>query len=197
MNTAEFINWVLKRTGRQATVEEVRVLVNSAQNVIFSYNTTLNKKKPESACFLNTTLGISQYTISDKSIRQISRVFYYDGDNEKVDVPAETTQSLNTDDNVIVYFKDDPGTTTKEYYYDAYVWPQNGQITSTSIPLSVPEKVQLELLFYMVSKMLEVDKDGRSIYNKEEVDEWINDYFNFANQGADTEPTIPNDQGYS
>ncbi len=197
MITAEYINWVLKRTGKQATVEETRVLVNSAQNVIFSYNTALNKKKPKSACFINTTLGIQQYTISDKDIRQISRVYYVDGYNEQVNVKVESTQSIDTNDNVIIYFDEDPGTTTAKYYYDAYVWPQNGQVTSTSVALSVPEKVQIELLFYMVSEMLEVDKDGRSIYSRDVVEQWLNDYFNFANQGANSAPTIPGDQGYS
>jgi len=191
MTTAEFVNWTLKRTGFQGTPEEIRVLVNIAQNEIFSYNTYFNKVKPESSCILETEDGVQQYVISDKSIRQVSRVYYYNSYGDKTDVSVDTTQSIDTDDNVVIMFLDNPGDTTDKFYYEAYTWPTNGQITSLSIPLSVPEKVQTGLLFYMVSEMLEVDKDGRSIYNEEEKQKRLKDYFTFANQGASTEPSTP------
>ena len=43
MNTAEYIKWVQKRTGNQVTDEEMRVLVNIAQNEIFSLNTEITR----------------------------------------------------------------------------------------------------------------------------------------------------------
>ena len=191
MTTAEYVNWVLKRTGYQGTPEEIRVLVNIAQNEIFSYNTYFNKVKPESSCILETQDGVQQYVISDGLIRQVSRVYYYDSYDDKVDVSVDTTQSIDVNDNVIIMFSENPGDTTDKFYYEAYTWPTNGQITSLSIPLSLPEKVQTSLLFYMVSEMLEVDKDGRSIYNEEEKQKRLKDYFTFANQGATTEPSTP------
>jgi hypothetical protein len=145
---------------------------------------------------IETTLGILQYTISDTDVRNVERVYYIDGFNEKQDIPVEIDNAINPDDTVTVYFKDDPGATTDQYYYDGYVWPFNGQITSTSVPLSLPSKAQTDLLFFMVSKMLEVDKDGRSIYNNEEEDMWLKDWFTFANQGAVLEPRVPKNQGY-
>lgn len=195
MTTAEYVNWVMKRTGFQGTPEEIRVLVNVAQNEIFSYNTYFNKVKPESACILETTDGIQQYTISDSSIRQVARVYYYDSYGDEIEEEVDSTQSLDVDDNVTLYFKENPGDTTDVYYYEAYTWPTNGQITSLSVPLSVPEKVQTGLLFYMVSEMLEVDKDGRSIYNEEEKQKRLRDYFTFANQGASSEPSTPKPLG--
>jgi hypothetical protein len=44
--------------------------------------------------------------------------------------------------------------------------------------------------------MLEVDKDGRSIYNREEELYYERDFFTFANQGASIEPNIPSEQGF-
>ncbi len=196
MLTADYINWVKKRTGMQATDEEVRVLINSAQNKIFSFNTYFNKKKPQNSCILATTLGIQQYTLSDTNIRQVSRLYTVDGYDQKVDVEVQVEEAINPGDGVVLYFAEDPGTTTDEYYYDAYTWPQNGQITNASVSLSVPEKIQTDYLFYLVSVMLEVDKDGRSIYNREEEKYYERDFFTFANQGASIEPNIPNEQGF-
>jgi len=195
MTTADLINWVMKRTGFQGTTEEVRVLINVAQNEIFSYNTYYNRKKPEPACLITTDAEILQYVIDDPAVRQVSRVYYYDSYGEKATVAVESTQAIDTDDSVTIYFKQDPGTTTDKFYYEGYTWPTNGQLTSSSVPMSIPEKVQTGLLFYMVSEMLEVDKDGRSIYNEEEKQKRLKDYFTFANQGADLEPTIPNPLG--
>jgi len=195
MNTANLINWIMKRTGFQGTTEEVRVLVNVAQNEIFSYNTYYNKKKPEPACLITTEEGIKQYVIDDPTVRQVSEVYYYDTYDEKVRVAVESTQAIDVDDSVTIYFKEDPGDTTDKFYYEGYVWPFNGQISGTSVPMSIPEKVQTGLLFYMVSEMLEVDKDGRSIYNEEEKAKRLKDYFTFANQGADVEPDYPNPLG--
>ena len=221
MTTAEFVNWVMKRTGFQGTPEEVRVLVNVAQNEIFSYNTYFNKKKPEASCILPTTLGILQYTIADTTIRQVPRVYVLDNCDggygygcsagysygytygypvsplrrQTWEVPTQTTEGMDSDDNVTVYFEKDPGTTTDKYYYDAYTWPHNGQIESLTVPLSIPEKVQTGLLFYMVNEMLEVDKDGRSIYNEERKEKLLKDYFTYANQGAKLEPSIPSPLG--
>lgn len=196
MNTADYINWVKKRTGMQTTNDEMRILINSAQNKIFSFNTYYNKKKPQASCVLSTQAGVLQYTFSDTSIRQVSRVYLIDGYGEKVTVPVQVEEAINPGDGVVVYFAEDPGTTTDTYYYDAYTWPFNGQITSASVPLSVPEKIQTDYLFYLVSVMLEVDKDGRSIYNREEASYYERDFFTFANQGASIEPNIPNEQGF-
>lgn len=195
MNTAELINWIMKRTGFQGTTEEVRVLVNVAQNEIFSYNTYFNRKKPEASCTIDTTSGVQQYSISDSNVRQVAKVYMIDSYGRKEDIPVEVTESITPGDNVTVYFKDDQGDTTGEIFYEGYTWPQNGQITSQSIPMSIPEKVQTGLLFYMVSEMLEVDKDGRSIYNEEEKQKRLRDYFTFANQGAELEPTYPSPLG--
>lgn len=191
MTTAEYVNWVIKRTGFQGTPEETRVLLNVAQNEIFSYNTYFNRVKPESLCLLETSDGVQQYVISDNQIRQVSCVYYYDSYGDKIEAEVDTTESLDVNDNVTIYFKDNPGDTTDKFYYEAYTWPFNGQLTSLAIPLSLPEKVQTGLLFYMVSEMLEVDKDGRSIYNEEEKQKRLKDYFTFANQGASTEPSTP------
>jgi hypothetical protein len=196
MNTADYINWVKKRTGMQATNEEMRILINSAQNKIFSFNTYYNKKKPEASCVLTTQAGVLQYTLDDESIRQVSRVYYIDGYGDKIDVPVQVEEAINPGDGVVLYFAEDPSDTTDQYYYDAYTWPFNGQITSASIPLSVPEKIQTDYLFYLVSVMLEVDKDGRSIYNRQEEEYYERDFFTFANQGASIEPNIPNEQGF-
>jgi hypothetical protein len=196
MNTEEYINWVMKRTGNQGTPEEIRVLINMAQNEIFSYNTYHNRKKPEAACTIDTEQTILQYSIQDPLVRQVARVYYIDGYGEQIDIPVETTQSIDTDDLVTIFFKEDQGDTTGEFFYEGYTWPFNGQITSGSIPLSVPEKVQTGLLFYIVSEMLEVDKDGRSIYNEQEKEKRLKDYFTFANQGADLEPDSTNPLGY-
>jgi len=196
MLTADYINWVKRRTGMQVTSEELRVLINSAQNKIFSFNTYFNKKKPESSCVLTTELGILQYTLDDTSIRQVARVFWIDGWGVKQDVPVQVDEAISPGDGVVLYFAEDPGTTTDQYYYDAYTWPQNGQITSSTVPLSVPEKIQTDYLFYLVSVMLEVDKDGRSIYNRDEEKYYERDFFTFANQGASIEPNIPNEQGF-
>jgi hypothetical protein len=196
MLTADYINWVKKRTGLQTTSEEMRVLINSAQNKIFSFNTEFNKKKPEASCILPTTLGVKQYTLADTSIRQVSRIYVIDVYGDKITVPVQSEEAINPGDGVIVYFAEDPGTTTDKYYFDAYTWPFNGQITSSAVPLSVPEKIQTDYLFYLVSVMLEVDKDGRSIYNKEEELYYERDFFTFANQGASIEPNIPSEQGF-
>lgn len=195
MNTSEYLNWVNSRLGKQVTIEELRVMVNSAQNKIFSFNTYFNKKKPQNSCILTTTDGIQKYVISDTDIRQISRIYYVDGYGDQIDVSVQVEEAINPGDNVVVYFMENPGDTTDTYYYDAYVWPFNGQITDSSVPLSVPEKVQTDYLFYLVSTMLEVDKDGRSIYNREEEKYYERDYFSFANQGANSEPNTPNIQG--
>jgi len=195
MTTVEYINWIQKRTGNQVTVDEMRVLVNEAQNKIFTYNTYFNKKKPQSSCFIDTTSGILQYTISDGSMRTLTEIYTIDGYDERVIVPTEIESALSPGDDIIVYFKEDPGTTTEQYYYDAYLWPFNGQITSTSVQLSLPSKAQTDLLFFMVSKMLEVDKDGRSIYNDEEEQRWLRDWFTFANKGTGSEPSTPKYRG--
>ena len=195
MNTAELINWIRTRTGFQGTTEEIRVLVNVAQNEIFSYNTYFNRKKPESACTLDTEATVLQYSIPDTNVRQVGKVYVVDGYGEKVDVPVEVTEAISSDSSVTIFFKEDPGDTTGEVFYEGYLWPPNGQITSQSVPMSIPEKVQTSLLFYMVSEMLEVDKDGRSIYNEEEKQKRLRDYFTFANQGAELEPTYPSTLG--
>jgi len=196
MTTAEYINWVMVRTGFQGTTEQIRELINLGQNKIFSYNTYLNRKKPIASCVLTTNSGIKQYVISDPLVRQVARVYYLDSYGEKVNEPVETQEALKAGGDCIIYFRDDPGDTTDTSYMEAYTWPQNGQITSSTVDLSLPEKVQIEALFYVVSKMLEVDKDGRSIYNVEEEDRWLRDYFTSSNQGADLEPTIPNEGGF-
>lgn len=195
MNTAELINWIRSRTGFQGTTEEIRVLVNVAQNEIFSYNTYFNRKKPESACTIDTEQTLLQYVIDDPLVRQVARVYIVDSYGEKCDIPVETSRALSPDDDVTIYFKEDQGDTTGEIYYEGYTWPQNGQISSQNVPMSIPEKVQTGLLFYMVNEMLEVDKDGRSIYNEEEKQKRLRDYFTFANQGAELEPTYPTPLG--
>jgi len=196
MTTAEYINWVMTRTGYQGTTEEIREYINLGQNKIFSYNTYLNRKKPIASCILPTEAGILQYVVPDPLVRQVARVYTIDGYGERQMVAVETEESLRPGADCTLYFREDPGTTTGQYYMEAYLWPQNGQITSSSVELSVPEKVQTEALFYAVSKMLEVDKDGRSIYNLEEEDRWFRDYFTSSNQGADLEPTIPDEGGF-
>ena len=196
MTTAEYINWVQSRTGFQGTTEEIRTLINLGQNKIFSYNTYLNRKKPVASCLLTTSEGVLQYVVSDKLVRQVSRVYTLDTYEQEINEPVEIDPALEPGGDVTLYFKDDPGTTTDSFYMEAYTWPQNGQITSSAIPLSLPVKEQMEVLFYVVSKMLEVDKDGRSIYNIEEEDKWLRDYFTTSNQGTDLKPTIPNEGGF-
>jgi hypothetical protein len=198
MTTAEYINWVIKQTGYQTTAEDMRVMVNSAQNIIYSKNTHLNKKKPESSCILPTSSGVFQYfttdtsTFNDPLIRTITRIYKIDVYGEKQDVQVESDNALNPGDDAVVYFREDPGETTDIYYYDAYTWPINGQITSTTVPLSVPDDVQTTLLFYLVTKMLEVGKDGRSIFNVEQEKRYWKDFYTFANQGVDYEPETTN-----
>jgi hypothetical protein len=191
MNTSDYINWVQQRTGQQTTNDEMRVLVNTAQNKIFSYNTNLNKKKPEQSCTFDTQANILQYSIADTQIMTITSVWAIDSFGKKITIPVEMDMANEFGDSVTIYFPEDPGETTKTYYFDAYLWPFNGQITSTSIPLSVPERVQTELLFNIISKMLEVDKDGRSIYNDQQERKWLLDYFNYANQGAKPSTGLP------
>lgn len=202
MDTKKYLNWIWSRTGKQNTPAEMLDLINIAQNEIFSYNTYFNRKKPISSCTLDTIDGILQYTIPDSSIRQISRLYYYnsgDGDigygrkssEYNIDISAQVDESLSPDGNVVVYFEENQGTTTGKIFYDAYVWPHNGQLTSTSVKLSVPEKIQTKLLFYLVSEMLEVDKDGRSIFNESQVNKFYKDFFTFANQGVKTELSTP------
>jgi hypothetical protein len=195
MNTTELINWIRSRTGFQGTTEEIRVLVNVAQNEIFSYNTYFNRKKPESACTIDTEQTVLQYSIPDVNVRQVARVYVIDGYGDKVDIPVEVQEAIEPGESVTLFFKEDQGDTTGEIYYEGYLWPPNGQISSQTVPMSIPEKVQTGLLFYMVSEMLEVDKDGRSIYNEEEKQKRLRDYFTFANQGADLEPTYPSPLG--
>jgi hypothetical protein len=198
MTTAEYINWVINQTGKQSTVEEMRVLVNSAQNIIFSKNTYFNKVKPEAACVLPTQAGVLQYSTTDATsfnnplIRSVPRVYAFDSWGKKVDVQVEGDNAANPGDPAIIYFREDPGETTDTYYYEAYTWPMNGQITNTSIPLSVPDDVKTTLLFYLVNKMQEVSKDGRSIFNIEEEKRYWKDYYTFANQGPDFEPEYTN-----
>lgn len=195
MNTSEYIRWAQKRTGKQVTDDEMRVLVNTAQNQIFSYNTYYNKKKPENSCYFPTQAGVLQYTFDDPLIRTIETVYYYDDYGDKSEVPVEVDFAIEPGDSVVVYFSEDPGTTIQQYYYDAYMWPFNGQVTSTSIPLSLPETIQTEYLFFKISKMLEVDKDGRSIYNADEEKRLNKEYFTFANKGARLYSRIPDDMG--
>jgi len=198
MTTAEYINWVINQTGKQSTIEEMRVMVNSSQNIIFSKNTHLNKKKPEAACILPTQAGVLQYFTTDTSafndplIRTVPRVYAFDIYGKKVDVQVESDNALNPGQDAAIYFREDPGATTDQYYYDAYTWPTYGQITDTSVPLSVPDDVQTTLLFYLVNKMQEVSKDGRSIFNIEEEKRYWKGFYTFANQGADFEPEITN-----
>lgn len=203
MTTEKYLKWLLGRTGNQVTSTELLDLVNIAQNEIFSYNTYFNQVKPTNSLFLNTTAGILQYTIADSDIRQVSRFYYgsytnndlgYLGDRvyaPRQHVPVQVTESLDVDDNVTVFFDTDPGDTTEQYYYDAYTWPTNGQLTSTTVKLSVPEKVQTGLLYYMVAVLLELDKDGRSISFLDLKEEAFRDYFTFANQGAKIQTNVP------
>lgn len=221
MTTEKYISFLLDLTGSQKTPAQMLDLVNIAQNEIFSINTYFNQVKPASSLFINTTSEILQYTISDPLIRQVSRVylpdpsafgdagyvvtsiydnfgwywngfgFSYGNNDYDVTVPVQVTEALEVGDNVTVFFERDPGTSTEQVFYDAYTWPQNGQLTSNTVPLSLPEKIQTKLLFSKVAKMLEIDKDGRSIFSKQEVDDHMKDYLTFANQGAKIEDGTP------
>jgi len=209
MNTATYINWLLDQTGNQKTPTEMLAYVNIAQNEIFSYNTYFNRKKPVNTMLLATTDGIKQYTLADKNIRQVAKVYmneaygtdsgytcdpYYD--TNEVDIAVEVEESLDTDTAVTIYFEENPGTTTDKYYLEAYTWPKNGQLTSMSVSLSVPEKVQTGLLYYSVAILLELDMDGRSISFRDLKKEALADWFTFANQGAKRESNTPTPKGY-
>lgn len=206
MTTEEYRDWLIARTGKQTTPAEMLQLMNIAQNEIFSKNTYFNMIKPANSLTLATTAGILQYTIADTSIRQISKLFYNNYTNsppsgypsdvsymQYEDIPAQVQESISTDSNVVVYFDLDPGDTTNYYYYNAYTWPTNGQLTSTAVQLSLPESVQTGLMAYIVTRMLEEDKDGRSIYNVEREKALYKLYYSFANQGARIFPntTVP------
>jgi len=213
MDTAKYISWLLDQTGSQKTPSEMLDYVNIAQNEIMSYNTYYNRKKPVNSMKLATTDGIQQYTLTDKSIRQVAKVYtkgtygayggygselyntYYDEYNEN-DVPVEVEESLDSDTAVTIYFEQNPGTTTDKYYLEAYTWPKNGQLTSTSVSLSVPEKVQTGLLYYCVAVMLELDMDGRSISFLDLKAAALADWFTFANQGAKRKSNTPIPKGY-
>ena len=140
-------------------------------------------------------LHIFLHKISRILVRSVERVYEIDGYGNEQAIAVEVDNAIQPTDDVTIYFKDNPGDTTGQIYYDAYLWPFNGQITSTSVPLSLPSKTHTGLLFFMVSKMLEVDKDGRSIYNEEEKAKWLRDWTTFANQGAHPKPDIPADRG--
>ena len=88
MTTAEYINWVQSRTGFQGTTEEIRTLINLGQNKIFSYNTYLNRKKPVASCLLTTSEGVLQYVVSDKLVRQVSRVYTLDTYEQEINEPV-------------------------------------------------------------------------------------------------------------
>jgi hypothetical protein len=196
MNTAKFIDWITSQTGTQKTPTQMLDYVNIAQNEIFSYNTYYNQVKPFASTLLATTDGILQYTLPNTSIRQVARVYYIDTYGKEIDVAMDSDESAEANDTVTVYFEENPGTTTDKFYYDAFTWPTNGQLTSTSIPLSVPERTQTGLLYYIVTRMLEEGMDGRSLYNDEKEGQKLKEWIGFANKGAKRQPNIPTPVGY-
>jgi len=192
MTTADYIDWIIEQTQYQNTPTQMLKLVNIAQNEIFQYNTYFNKVKPERTSLLVTTSGIQQYSMdSSLNIREVAKVYKIDSYGRKEDVAVESTIAMDTTDYVVLDFEEDPGNTTDTYYYEAYTWPTNGQLASTSVKLSVPESIQTGFLRYIVTRMLEEGKDGRSIYNVDEEDKHEKAWFRFANAGAKLESNIP------
>jgi len=110
-------------------------------------------------------------------------------------IMLQTTLYRPPESNVIITFAKDPGDTTEQYFYDAFLWPINGQLTTDTVPLSLPESVQTGYLRYLVTKSLEETKDGRSIYNDEQAEKQEKEFITFANQGARLRKTVPNMPG--
>jgi hypothetical protein len=192
MTTADYIDWIIEQTQYQNTPTQMLKLVNIAQNEIFQYNTYFNQVKPERTSLLATQSTIQQYTMSTSlNIREVARVYIYDSYGNKQDVAVESTIAMDNEDPVVIDFAKDPGDTTDKFYYEAYTWPTYGQLASTSISLSVPESIQTGYLRYIVTRMLEEGKDGRSIYNIDEEEAQKKNWLRFANAGASLESNTP------
>lgn len=199
MNTEKYISWLQARTGNQVTRTELLDLVNIAQNEIFSWNTYYNRVKPQDSLVLTTIAGVFQYTVPDTNIRMVSKVYLKDSINTypterryyQSVVPVETQESIDPDSNVVIYFKDDPGATTDTFYYEAYTWPFNGQLTSEAVPLSLPETIQTGLLYYCVAVLLELDRDGRSISFLQLKDTAKGEFFTSSSKGARIQSNTP------
>lgn len=223
MTTSQYITYLMNRSGNQVTRAEMLLLVNMAQNEIYSIDSYYTRTKPDP--FLSTTAGTFTYTLA-ANIRRVGRVYalssnqsfnsYFDlfgtfSDNTdykgavafnryaspEINVPCDTQESYSPDTascKIIFPSQFDPGTTTDVFYIEQYEWPT--QLTSESIALSVPEPIATGYLMYKVMRMLEEEGYGNSVYNdRKEEDKLKEEWIRVANRGARTSRrrTLPNE----
>lgn len=190
MTTQQYITWLQRQIGDQYTRELLRETVNLAQNeVLAQRGVELQRIKPVG--YLATTAATYTYTLPT-NIRKVSRIYLEESSSDsgyiadqfgssgyKVtrefdkglnrycqrDLDFEQHESLRYGDPVILYFPPDQdlGDTTTTYRMQAYAWPP--QVTSESVPLSLPEPFLTGMFYHLIKGKVEEAAYGQDIYN--------------------------------
>lgn len=174
MNTSQFIDSVYRKCSGYKSLAQILSLTNDAQNELLGIDCDLMRIKPDPT--LATTSGIFEYMLP-VGVRTVNKVYTrnsnlsdYKGNRDTslysntdklgnliLDIPVYIEPSINTDIQAVIKFDEDygPNTATSDYRYEGYMWPE--QLTSTSIPLSIP--LQYVSTSLMARVMLKIDEE--------------------------------------
>lgn len=191
MNTLQLCEYIQTKCVGFKSIPQILALLNIAQNEILSEDCELMRVKPDP--FLETTSGTYLYNL-DVGIRSVTNVYllepalptnpewrnfeYTASLNEDqfgrkmMYVPTIRVEAPDPDSQATIQFdaEFDPKTTTDQYRLIAYSWPE--QLTSTSIPVTIPLQHRMKVLTARVMMMIEEESFGRA-------DTWERKYMNY------------------
>lgn len=175
-------------------------ILNEVQNIVYSQNCLQTTRLTSTGMppFINTQQGVYEYD-APADCRVTNAIFtastpkvfnrqrpvgprreYYFRNKGFYLLSAETRYQTPQEPVSKIYFQEDPGTTTNQYYHLYHIKPV--ELTSIDVPLTLPDEVHY-LLREAVISMITSDEYGKSNFDEAIFDKVARKIRNSLNKG--------------
>lgn len=183
MQSTEYnVDMIYRRCSKE-TPEMILQILNEVQNIVYSQNCLQTTKLTSTGMppFINTQQGVYEYD-APADCRVTSAIFtastpkvfnrqkpvgprreYYFRNKGFYLLSAETRYQTPQEPVGKIYFQEDPGTTTNQYYHLYHIKPV--ELKNMDVPLTLPDEVHY-LLREAVISMITSDEYGKSNFDE-------------------------------
>lgn len=183
MQSTEYnVDMIYRRCSKE-TPEMILQILNEVQNIVYSQNCLQTTRLTSTGMppFINTQQGVYEYD-APADCRVTSAIFtastpkvfnrqrpvgprreYYFRNKGFYLLSAETRYQTPQEPVCKIYFQEDPGTTTNQYYHLYHIKPV--ELKSMDVPLTLPDEVHY-LLREAVISMITSDEYGKSNFDE-------------------------------
>lgn len=200
MQSTEYnVDMIYRRCSKE-TPEMILQILNEVQNIVYSQNCLQTTRLTSTGMppFINTQQGVYEYD-APADCRVTNAIFtastpkvfnrqrpvgprreYYFRNKGFYLLSAETRYQTPQEPVSKIYFQEDPGTTTNQYYHLYHIKPV--ELTSIDVPLTLPDEVHY-LLREAVISMITSDEYGKSNFDEAIFDKVARKIRNSLNKG--------------